>query len=155
MRVSRARSSLIVIWPTIEIWAPVAQSGEFLVMVDSLSPSQARRMCDDNVLPARSITASALANSASTIINRLLAMPGSMISSRPSFLFHSRRSSRTALMSPSPEESPPFSLSSLHPWSATFMIALTRPKDVPLRAFELSPTSTANRFVWCRSSSTR
>src|SRR5262245_17660653 len=63
--------------------------------------------------------------------------------------------SRTALMSPSPEESPPFSLSSLHPWSATFMIALTRPKDVPLRAFELSPTSTANRFVWCRSSSTR
>jgi len=53
------------------------------------------------LLVARSITASALANSASTIINRLLAMPGSMISSRPSFLFHSRRSSRTALMSSS------------------------------------------------------
>src|SRR5262249_18359346 len=43
---------------------------------------------------------------------------------------------------------------SLQPWSATFMTARTRPSDVPLRAFELSPTRTANRFAWCRVPST-
>src|SRR5262249_41542653 len=112
VRVMRARSSSLVMCPTVETCAPVAHSGVFLVMVVSLSPSHARRMSAERVLPCRSATASALANSGSTTMSRLSLTPASTTSSRPPLLFHSLRSSRTSLIRPSPDDSPPFTRSS-------------------------------------------
>jgi len=98
-----------------------------LVRVESLTPSQALRIIGDRLLPARSITESALANSGSVTIRRLSLTPGSTISSRPSLVFHFGTSSRTSLINPSPDESPPFVRSANHCSSQTFHHLLHAP----------------------------
>src|SRR5262245_65745775 len=141
-------------WRTIETWGPVARSDELLVRVERMPPSHAFRMSDDNVLPWRSTTASTPANSGSETIKRLSDTPGSIVSHEPSFAFHFLNSSRTSLMKPSPEERPPFVRSLYQRSSASLTMPEMRSHDVPLRAFELSPTRTLNRFAWWRVPST-
>src|SRR5258707_5287509 len=90
----------------VEACVPVALSGEFFVSVSNVRPSQAFRSTGDNVLPARSIAASAFANSDSTTRRRLSLTPGSITSNAASFAFHFCTWSRHSLMTPSPLDRP-------------------------------------------------
>ena len=99
--------------PTMEMWGLVAFNGQFLLRVESVWLSQAFLIVGERVLPGRSITANAFANSASVTISRLSATPGSTISKRFFFEFHFWISSRTSLMRPSPDDRPPFIRSSI------------------------------------------
>src|SRR5262245_66657352 len=126
---------------------PVAESGEPFVIVDGLLPSHALRMTLDGVFPCRPAATSAPASSGSVTIKRLSETPGSIVSQVLSLPFHFLSSSRTSLMSPSPEDRPPFVRSPYQRSSATFTISEIRSQDVPFRAFDVSPTRTLNRFA--------
>ena len=75
------RSSSRVMWPTMEMCAPLALAGEFLVIVRRSPVSHAWRITTERVFPARAIIRSGEANSPSKMNNLLSDTPGSLSTS--------------------------------------------------------------------------
>ena len=78
VRSRTARSSSVVMCPTMLMCAPVARAGAVFVSADSSPRSHPSRTTAESVLPSRRMTAIARANSGSITISRLSLMPGSV-----------------------------------------------------------------------------
>jgi hypothetical protein len=89
------RSSSWVMWPITEMCAWVARAGAVRVRIASGRPSHAERRVGESVEISRLAALRTLANSGSITSNRWSVMPGSWAVG-----------SRTAQISPSPEERP-------------------------------------------------
>jgi hypothetical protein len=145
-----------VILPMRVMCASVAFVGEFLTMVLRGTPSHASRSVGLRVLPSRRITLNAAANSDCRITNRLSATPSSsIVGSDSPFLpvTFLKTGSRTALITPSPLDSPEVALLS-QSGSMVRKNVSTGAFAEPLRPVDVEPTPQMNRLGKCLSPQT-
>src|SRR5690242_3438543 len=133
-------------WLITETIAPVVFAGEFLVKDETLPLSQNARSVEERILPLRSMCRSGEATSDSRTKTRLSSTPASVSTSvrMPVDLALTSVTigSRTAHISPSPDDRPLTMRSRSQSGAACSNNPRVRPQLVPLRAFEVLPTST-------------